>query len=84
MSSDEQEKEYEDQAAEEEVRKIVEKQTRIKRILAFIALFILAALVIWLIICIITGSKYTLAVLFCLILYPVLLYVFLWLKKVFA
>ena len=84
MSSDEQEKEYEDQAAEEEVRKIVETQTRIKRILAFIALFILAALVIWLIICIITGSKYTLAVLFCLILYPVLLYVFLWLKKVFA
>ena len=84
MSSDEQEKEYEDQAAEEEVRKIVEKQTRIKRILAFIALFILAALVIWLIICIITGSKYTLAVLFCLILYPVLLSVFLWLKKVFA
>ena len=54
------------------------------RVLAIIALVILAALVVWLIICIITDSPYTMAVLFCVIIFPIILYIMFWLKKVFG
>ena len=54
------------------------------RIAAIIALLILAALFVWLIICIATGSKYTMAVIFCIIIYPLIIYFMLWLKKVFS
>lgn len=54
------------------------------RIMAIIALAILFGLLVWLVVCLITGSKYTMAVLFCVIVYPILLYIGLWLKKVFS
>ncbi len=60
------------------------KRSKAARVGAFIALGILLGLIIWLIVCIITGSKYTLAVLFCVIIYPIILYFMSWLKKVFS
>ena len=60
------------------------KKSAVSRVLAILALAVLAALFIWFIICLITGSQYTMAVLFCLIIYPILLYIALWLKKVFS
>ncbi len=61
-----------------------EKRSSLSRIMAIIGLLILVALVVWLVFCLATGSKYTMAVLFCVILYPVLLYIAFWLKKVFS
>ena len=74
-------------AKEQEVEDITvgaKKRGVLSRAMAIIALAILAALFVWFIICVITGSQYTMAVLFCLIIYPILLYIALWLKKVFS
>ena len=60
------------------------KAGKMKRILAIIALVIMAALLIWLIVCIITNSELTIPVLFCNIIYPIILYVMVWLKRVFS
>ena len=60
------------------------KHSLAARILAVIALLIFLGLIIWLIVCIVTESQYTLAVIFCVIIYPILLYVMFWLKKVFS
>ena len=74
-------------AKEQEIEDITvgaKKRGVLSRVMAIIALAILAALFVWFIICVITGSQYTMAVLFCLIIYPILLYIALWLKKVFS
>lgn len=60
------------------------KRRPIERVLAILALAILLGLLVWLVICIATGSKYTMAVLFLVILYPILIYLFFWIKKVFS
>ena len=60
------------------------QRTKAERIFAVIGLVIMAGLLIWLFVCLITGSKLTMAVLFCTILYPVLLYLFFWIKKAFS
>jgi len=77
------EKEPEEQVTEELVTG-TKKRGVLSRVMAILALAILAALFIWFIVCVITGSQYTMAVLFCLIIYPILLYIALWLKKVFS
>ena len=60
------------------------KRRPIVRVMAILALAILLGLLVWLVICIATGSKYTMAVLFLVILYPILIYLFFWIKKVFS
>ena len=60
------------------------ERSRAARIGAIIGLVIFLGLFIWLIVCIITGSKYTMAMLFCVIIYPIILYIMKWLKKVFS
>ena len=54
------------------------------RVFAVIGLLIMAVLVVWFLICLVTGSDQTLAVMVTLILYSVILYLFLWLRKVFS
>ena len=73
-----------EKAAGKEKKETVEGRSKGARILAIIALAILFGLLVWLVVCLITGSKYTMAVLFCVIIYPILLYIGLWLKKVFS
>ena len=60
------------------------KRSRVAQVLAIIGLCVMAFLIGWLIFCVATGSQYTVAVLFVTILYPVILYLFFWLKKVFS
>ena len=58
--------------------------SKLSRVVAVVCLVIMAALLVWFVICLVTGSSHTLAVLFLLILYPVVLYLLIWLKKVFS
>ena len=60
------------------------KRSMVARVLAIIGLCVMAFLIGWLIFCVATGSQYTVAVLFVTILYPIILYLFFWLKKVFS
>ena len=60
------------------------KRRKSVRILAIIGLIIMVFLIGWLIFCLATGSKYTVAVLFVTIIYPVILYFFFWIRKVFS
>lgn len=78
------EEDMDEAAVNAELELLVKKQKKMKRGLAIFGLAIMAVLVICLIICLITGSELTTAVLFCTILYPILLYLFLWVKKVFS
>ncbi len=77
-------------AAKEEAEDIISDEGRKSshsksaRVLAIIALAILAFLVIWLVVCIITDSPHTMAVLFCVIFFPIVIYIMFWLKKVFG
>ena len=87
-------RQYEEKAAEMPAGKEVSEDASVKqpasgrskgvRILAIIALLIFLGLIIGLIVCMITGSKYTMAMLFCVIIYPSILYIMKWLKKVFS
>ena len=70
--------------ASEESSEGREPRSTFARVVAIICLVIMAALLVWFVICLVTGSSYTLAVLFLLILYPVVLYLLVWLKKVFS
>ncbi|SEP92967.1 hypothetical protein SAMN02910369_00904 [Lachnospiraceae bacterium NE2001] len=54
------------------------------RILAIILLLIYLVLLGVFIFFLITGSEYLMAMLFVIIIYPVILYILVWLKKVFS
>ena len=54
------------------------------RVLSIILILIYLALLGIFLYCMITGSEYLLAMLFVIIIYPIILYIFLWLKKVFG
>ncbi len=69
---------------EEQQGEVTEKRGKASRVFAVIGLVILAALFVWFIVCLITGSPRTLAVLVLLILYPIILYLFFWVKKTFS
>jgi len=73
-------RQFEEKAAE----KPAAGRSRGARIMAIIALLILLGLIIGLVVCMITGSEYTLAMLFCVIIYPIILYIMNWLRKVFS
>ncbi len=73
------------EAAEEaEEAVLVPGRGKAARILAIIGLLIMLGLIVWLVVCLITDSPRTVAVLFVVILYPVILYLFFWIKKVFS
>ena len=55
----------------------------VSRILAFLALLIMVGLIVAFIWCIFSGSKYIIQMLFLVIIYPVIVYVMVWLRKVF-
>lgn len=60
------------------------KRSTFARVMAVIGLLIMLGLIVWLVISLITGSEQTIAVLFLTILYPVIIYLFIWIKKVFS
>ncbi|MBQ1328567.1 MAG: hypothetical protein IIY49_11085 [Eubacterium sp.] len=64
--------------------KITEKKSLAERIISIIALIILFGLIGWLIYAIVTGSDLILAILFVNVIYAFIVYIFLWLKKVFS
>ena len=84
VNSDEEITEYLQENEEFDEEELPKARRKSVRVLAIIGLVIMAFLICWLIFCIITGSQYTLAVLFVTIIIPIILYIFLWLKKVFS
>lgn len=53
------------------------------RIFSVLAVLLILFLIGWLIYCIVTKSEHTAGVLFLVIICPMFIYIFLWLKKVF-
>ncbi len=56
----------------------------ISRVVAVILLIIFLCLIVSFIYMVITGSEYTFSMLFLVIIYPLIIYLFVWLKKVFS
>ena len=59
------------------------KKSKASRVIAIILLAIFAIMLGIFIYFIITGSQYILAMLFVVIVYPIIIYIILWLRKVF-
>ena len=75
---------YEPDMVDKEGTDIGKKRSIFSRIVAVVLLAVYAALLGIFIYMIITGSEYIMAMLFVLIIYPVVLYLILWLRRVFS
>lgn len=75
--------EIEEVKASEDMAEETEKHSRGVRVLAWILLGIYAVLLGVFIFFVVSGSQYILQMLFILIIYPVILYIIVWLRKVF-
>ena len=83
MADDVKKMDEESKLQKEEVRE-VKKASLAARIIAILCLLMFAVMIGIFIYFIITGSEYILALLFVVILLPVIIYLIVWLKKVFS
>ena len=83
MADDVKKMDEESKLQKEEVRE-VKKASLAARIIAILCLLMFAVMIGIFIYFIITGSEYILAILFVVILFPVIIYLIVWLKKVFS
>ena len=83
MADDVKKMDEESKLQKEEVRE-VKKASLEARIIAILCLLMFAVMIGIFIYFIITGSEYILAMLFVVILFPVIIYLIVWLKKVFS
>lgn len=83
MADDVKKMDEESKLQKEEVRE-VKKASLAARIIAILCLLMFAVMIGIFIYFIITGSEYILAMLFVVILFPVIIYLIVWLKKVFS
>lgn len=83
MSDDVKKMDEESKLQKEEVGE-VKKASLAARIIAILCLLMFAVMIGIFIYFIITGSEYILAMLFVVIIFPVIIYLIVWLKKVFS
>lgn len=83
MSDDVKKMDEESKLQKEEVGE-VKKTSLADRIIAILCLLMFAVMIGIFIYFIITGSEYILAMLFVVIIFPVIIYLIVWLKKVFS